>query len=204
MDLPINAAVMCPDGVAGRSRALIVDPRLLQVTHLVIVEKGYPYYARLVPLSMVRESTHRTIRLRCSRRELAACKVFIEPTYISDTLPYLVQTTGEYPLWPYIPAPVVPPVHREHVEIPPGDVAIQDNFRVLATDGPVGRVDEFLVLPQSGRITHLVLREGHLWGQKVVTIPAALIDRIETDGLRLQLDKHGVEELAPPPARWLS
>ncbi len=67
--------------------------------------------------------------------------------------------------------------------------------------GRVGRLDELLVKPTSARITHLVVREGHLWGQKDVTIPIEQIDRIEEDGVYLKLDKHGVVALPTTPAR---
>ena len=32
-------------------------------------------------------------------------------------------------------------------------------------------MDEFLADPASRQITHLVLREGHLWSQKDVVVP---------------------------------
>jgi sporulation protein YlmC with PRC-barrel domain len=72
---------------------------------------------------------------------------------------------------------------------------------VEATDGHVGQVDEFLVDPTNEHITHLVLREGHLWGQKDVTIPVSQIDRIEQDVVYLKLDKHGIEKLPSVPVR---
>jgi hypothetical protein len=53
---------------------------------------------------------------------------------------------------------------------------------VRATDGRVGRVDEFLVDPESGNITHLCLRKDHLWGDKLVCIPVSEIDLIEGKG----------------------
>jgi hypothetical protein len=37
----------------------------------------------------------------------------------------------------------------------------------------------FVVDPKTGHITHLVLREGHLWGQRDVAIPVNAIERIE-------------------------
>ena len=65
------------------------------------------------------------------------------------------------------------------------------------------KVDEFLVDLADGHITHLVLREGHLWGQKDVTIPVSEIQRIEKDTVYLRLDKHDVEKLPGIPVkRW--
>jgi len=60
---------------------------------------------------------------------------------------------------------------------------------------------EFLIDPANENITHLVLREGHLWSQKDVTIPVSAIDRIEEDAVYLKLDKHAVEVLPAVPIK---
>ena len=60
----------------------------------------------------------------------------------------------------------------------------------MATDGHVGEVDEFIVDPADRHITHLILRKGHFWGHKDVSIPVDQIDRIEADTIYLKLDKH--------------
>jgi sporulation protein YlmC with PRC-barrel domain len=87
----------------------------------------------------------------------------------------------------------------EHLHIPSGELAMRRGARVQATDGRVGQVDEFLVNPVNGYITHLVLREGHLWGQKDVTIPVSQIERIEENAVYLKLDKHSIEALPAVP-----
>lgn len=68
-------------------------------------------------------------------------------------------------------------------------------------NGRIGRVDEFLVEPTSGHITHLVLRQGHLWGQKDVTIPVAQIEKFDDDAVHLKLDKRSIEALPHIPVR---
>ena len=65
----------------------------------------------------------------------------------------------------------------------------------------VGQVDEFLVDPVSGHITHLILRKGHLWGQKDVTIPVSEIARVEEDTVYLKLTKEQIEALPTIPVR---
>ena len=70
----------------------------------------------------------------------------------------------------------------------------------------VGRVDEFLVDPENDdHITHIVLREGHLWGQKDVTIPISDIERIKENTVYLKIDKRKIEALPTIPVRrkWL-
>ncbi len=76
---------------------------------------------------------------------------------------------------------------------------IQPGSVVTASDGDVGRVDEFVVDPTNEHITHLVLREGHLWGKKDVTIPVANIDRFEDNVVYLNLTKEEVEKLPTIP-----
>jgi uncharacterized protein YifN (PemK superfamily) len=75
---------------------------------------------------------------------------------------------------------------------------------VEATDGYVGRVDEFLVNPESGHITHMVMREGHLWGRKDVIIPLSAMGKTREDTVLVNLNKHQIEALPTFPVhrRW--
>jgi hypothetical protein len=50
-------------------------------------------------------------------------------------------------------------------------------------------------------MTHLVLREGRLWGKKDITIPLDQIERIEEDMVRLKLDEAAVGRLPSVKAR---
>jgi hypothetical protein len=87
--------------------------------------------------------------------------------------------------------------------IPLDELAMSRGDRVEATDGHVGRIDEFLVNPETMGITHLVMRTGHLWGQKDVTISVSLIDRITDGTVYLRLSKQQIEELpALKLRRW--
>jgi len=67
-----------------------------------------------------------------------------------------------------------------HGAIPADELAVRCSAWVEATDRLVGRVDEFLVDRESDHITHLVLREGHLWGRKDVGTPISEIARMKT------------------------
>jgi sporulation protein YlmC with PRC-barrel domain len=198
MDIPINANVRCGDGLFGRSTCLIINPRTEQVTHLVVEETQFPHSQRLVPIDQVVEATPHVIQLRCTSRELEGMESFVETEFVETPIPDYMG--GSYMAWPYVlPEPMAMPI--EHEQIPPGELAIRRGARVEATDGHVGRVDEFLVDPANGHITHLVLREGHLWGQKDVTIPVSQIDRIEEDTVYLKLDRRSIGALPAIPIR---
>ena len=90
-------------------------------------------------------------------------------------------------------------IRRER--IPPGELFVRRGARVSADDGQVGRVDEFLVDPTTRQITHLVLREGHLWRQKDVLVPISEIERAGEDAVYLKLDRHAIGSLPAVPVR---
>jgi len=204
MDIPMQAEIKCTDGPAGHSTAVILHPISQRVTHIVVSEKNYPHTERLVPVDLVIDSTPQEIRLRCTLEELLAMEPFIETEFVTGTEPHAVYSLEEYRLWPYVlPDPEMGMV-VEHEKVPPGELAVRRGARVEATDGQIGRVDEFLLDPANMHVTHLVLREGHLWSQKEVAIPVSQIDRIKQDIVYLKLDKQGVEELpAIPVRRWV-
>jgi NAD(P)-dependent dehydrogenase (short-subunit alcohol dehydrogenase family) len=62
-------------------------------------------------------------------------------------------------------------------------------------------VDEFLINPSNDQITHLVMREGHLWGKKDVTIPVSQIDHYEDNTVYLKLTKEDIEKLPSIPVQ---
>ena len=69
---------------------------------------------------------------------------------------------------------------------------------VHAIDGEIGEVLGFIVNPDDQRVTHVVLKEGHLWGRKEVAIPISAVTAID-EGIRLNITKQQVEDL--PPSR---
>jgi sporulation protein YlmC with PRC-barrel domain len=198
MDIPIGAEVYCTDGPCGRSTYVIIDPASERVTHVVVKEHGGKEPEWLVPLDLVAETTPDEIQLRCAKERLATLDPFTETEYIETRVPYLGYMPSDYMMMPYVvPDTLFVPVHHKH--IPLHELSVSRGDPVEAKDGHIGRVDEFLVDPTNGQITHLVLREGHLWGQRDVTIPVSEIDHIEQDTVYLKLDKHAVGQLPSIP-----
>ena len=83
-----------------------------------------------------------------------------------------------------------------HDRVPVGEVEVRRGERVHATDGAIGRVKGLVIDPRDHHLTHVLLDEGHLWGQKRVAIPISAVTRID-DGVRLKLTKDEVRELPP-------
>jgi hypothetical protein len=178
---------------------VIINPVTQKVTHIVVREKRFRHSDHLVCVDQVVETTPHLVRLHCTKEELAKMEPFVETHYIQVKRPRYEDTP--YRLWPLAVPEVTMILPVEHEHIPPGELAVHRGARVEATDGHVGRLDEFLLEPETGYITHLVLREGHLWGQKDVTIPVSGIDHIEEETVYLKLNKHAVESLPAVPVR---
>ena len=209
MEIPLNAQVECTDGVCGRSVFVLFNPVAGEVAHLVVREVTNSHKERIVPVELVAETIADTIQLRCSKAELEKMDPFIVTRYIKDKVPasnYAYSGGGLYGTTYYLPyntpgITVSNPV--EYQQIPPGELAVYRGTRVEATDGYVGHVDEFVVNPENCHITHLVMREGHLWGQKDVIVPVSAMGETHGDTVYLKLDKHQIESLPTFPLRRL-
>lgn len=189
--MPLNVTVYCVDGLCGQSKEVILDRKTEEVTHLVVKQKHSPRTELLVPVELVTETTPHLIRLRCGNDELAEMQPLLKVEVVREEIPH------------YLPDPYLIPMEVPETKwvtvssesIPPGEVGVRQGARVEATDGLVGRLDEFLVDPVTEQVTHLVLREGHLWGQRDVTIPVSQIDCLEENRIHLRLDKAAVGAL---------
>ena len=208
MEIPLNAQVECTDGSCGHAVYVLINPISDQVTQLVVKEDSSPNTEYIVPIDVVAETIADTIQLRCSKAELEKMDPFIKTTFIEELVPerFYSYNGGMYGMGTYYYAPYVIPettmqVPVEERQIPPGELAVRRGTRVEATDGYVGRVDEFVVNPENGHITHLVMREGHLWGQKDVIIPLSAMGDARQDTVFLKLDKHQIESLPTFPLR---
>jgi sporulation protein YlmC with PRC-barrel domain len=207
--LVIGTDAVCSDGYRGEVRAAVIDPAARVVTHVVVEPKGRAGLARLVPFDLVDAATDQ-IRLRCTEAEFAS----LEPA--EETLAEFVPGYG-------VPVQLLPPGWRgageptleggtipripemETVDIvPPGEVEEHHGDHVHATDGDIGQVHALRIDPGSRQVTHVLVREGHLWARKDVAVPFDKVAGFD-DGIRLSLTRQQVQDLPPadtdPPAR---
>ncbi len=200
MDMALNANVFCSDGFCGKSTYLVVQRKSHEITHVVVKEDRSPHGEHLIPVEWVTNAGPNRIDLQATRDDVTHTDDFKTTHFVEVDVPTAVGYGYMY-AWPYdfIPEERMVPVHDEVV--PPGEVAIHKGSAVHAKDGHIGRVDELLVDPSTHKISHLVLRKGHLWGQRDVLIPVDLIDYIEEDDVHLKVDKHAVSSLPTEPVR---
>ena len=106
--------------------------------------------------------------------------------------------------WPYVTPERMIEVPIDEYNVPEGETALERGTRVKASDGYVGQVDELVINNKTKKITHLVMREGHLWGRKEVVIPVSAIDKVNEEIVSLKLSKDQIEKLPAFPVmrRW--
>ena len=196
MDISINAKVSCLDGPCGQSMLVILNPTTQEITHLVISNQSIPETEYLVSIDHIAESTPDNIRLNCSIEELTQMPIFARSEFVPSDLNGF--SGSSYMMWPYY-VPLAAYITPEQEHIPAGELAIRRGAGVEASDGHAGRVDEFLINPANDHISHLVMREGHLWGRKDVTIPVSQIDHFADNTVFLKLSKQEIEKLPSIP-----
>jgi hypothetical protein len=208
--LSIGAVAVGSDGYRGAVRAAVIDPVSAVVTHVVVEPEGRSGLARLVPLGLAEaeadsdyldvRATPGKLRLRCTEAEfmnLDPAEETLAEFAVGQTVPVQLLPAG----WKGTGEPVteggdIPRIpERETVDVaPPGEVEEHGDDHVHATDGDIGRLRGFRLDPASGRVTHVLLAEGHLWGRKEVAIPFGAIAGFD-QGIRLSLTKKQVQDL---------
>jgi len=197
-EIPLQAKVECTDGPGGRSTTLIVDPARLTVTHVVVREDKTAHTERIVPADRVVETTIDTIRLNCTVEELHRMRDFLQIEYQQVEVPSYVGADMSMPTY-YSHIETIPIVHEL---VPEGGRSVHPGASVEASDGKVGELSELLTDPETGQIAHLVLREGHLWGDKKVLLPVSMVEATTPEGvIRLRVDKKTISALLAIPAR---
>jgi len=191
-EFAIGARANCSDGFCGVMRRIIIDPDARTVTHLVIEPRHGSQPGRLVPVDLV-DSAADEIRLRCTIAELDELDP-AEDIEIVDGVGLGIDSVAGGP-GPGIPGPT--PVVVQDV-IPAGETEVCPGDPVQCLDGDIGHVQGLLVDPDDQHVTHVLLREGHLWGRKEVAIPIGAVTGAEF-GIKVNLTKKQVEDL--PPAR---
>ncbi len=160
------------------------------VTHLVVDRH---YQDRLVPLGLV-DAAGGGIRLRCTIAEFEN----LEPA--DKTV--LPQGSFEDPRWgrdvlglsrPGLPPPPPSPTRP----FPFGEVAVRGGEHVHAADGDIGQVRGLVIDPGSNQVTHVLLREGDVFGRKEVALPIGAVTGVGEDGIRLNITKQPVQGLPP-------
>ena len=156
-DVSLHTVVRCVDGIAGTSTAVILDPKTRAVTHVVVRERDGHKVERLVPIELVDRTSEDGIQLRCRSTALQTMDRFVERgSSISEQDRYgrRSRISGRFR------GRGAPPrtglaAHGESQ----GRARDPPRAEVDATDGPVGSVEAFLVMPKRSGYPVVVRRD---------------------------------------------
>ena len=191
----IGAEVSCSDGACGKLSRVVVDPVARAVTHLIVEPRRGHEPPRLVPVGLA-SSAAGEIRLDCTSAEFDVLDPAEETQFIAadEDVPNYRPTDTVF--WPHYGYRGARGGLATSDSIPPGEVEVKRGEPVHASDGHIGQVDGLVIDPDSHRVTHVVLQEGHLWGRKDVAIPVSAVTRV-SDHIEVGLSKQQVQDLPP-------
>jgi sporulation protein YlmC with PRC-barrel domain len=185
----------CSDGVCGQVTRTILNPASRTLTHVVIEPTHNAAIGRLVPVELV-QSAQGEIDLSCTQAQFGqlagADEVELAEGHNRSN------GRGEDAVLEYRDVSnrglgkQTPMLTKD--QVPDGEIEETRHDRVLATDGRIGHVKGFTVDQGDHRVTHVLLREGHLWGHKDVAIPVEAVASMD-DGIELNISKKQVEDL---------
>ena len=207
-EFDIGSEVACTDGVCGHLSRVVVDPVARAITHLAVEPSDRHSRGRLVPVDFVGSTEGGVIRLKCTKPQFEVFELAEDAQLLSGETEHAGYEQEHVVALPYyglrtdsagfagMPQHRISPRVSLHDRVPVGEVAVRRGEHVHASDGQIGRVRGLVIDPADHHVTHFLLDEGHLWGQKTVAIPIGAVTHIE-DGVRLGLTKDQVRDLPP-------
>lgn len=203
-ELRAGARIRCADGEpGGHVDAFVVDPVAVRVTHLVAAVDHLGTRV-LVDLATVRAANPDEVELTLDQATLLGSPSFDEPDFKTPDDGWhnrdLPLDPGSYFLEPFA-SPLTGWSLTTHERVPPGEVTFRRGAEVVSSDQHhVGRVDEFLIDPTDGHLTHVVVRDGRI-RQRDVVLPIANVTDLTADRVEVDLTDAEVDALPHIPVR---
>ena len=200
MNIALDAKVQCTDGAAGHVSRIILNPVADQITHIVVKTHNEEHEVDIAEIASADE--HEVI-LNCSSQFVREQPDFIEVQYLRTPVEHYEVETSVYNAAGYYTQPYVTmeTYTSKYENVPNDELTFTRGTLVYAEDERIGKIDEMVVDPTNYHITHIVLREGHLWGRKDIVIPVEHVKHIDAEGVHLNLMKTQVEALPTIPLK---
>jgi sporulation protein YlmC with PRC-barrel domain len=211
----LGADVRCADGDCGKIRSLVINPDEDAVTHLVVGPAHRQGLGKLVPLRLAGTTPGDTasgeVRLSCTMAGFGQLEPAEAMYFFPGSQDYEIYRREPMVSWPYyapreamLPgAPGYPQEVAQVVTVDtvpdqlPGEDEVSRGEHVHATDGDIGHLQGIAVDPGTGRVTSVLLREGHLLSRRTVLIPRSAVAKVGADGFHLHITRQQVRDLPP-------
>jgi sporulation protein YlmC with PRC-barrel domain len=174
---------------------VVVDPVREVVTHLIVEPEHRVGLGRMVPIEWVEPDGDGVVKLRCTTAEFGNLPQAEATQFLPGSEGYGGYDAEQTLLMPYFGGNTTLPVSVDTV--PAGEVAVRRGEQVYATDGPIGEVEGLIVDSRNSHVTHVVLKEGHVFRHKDLAIPIVMVEAVDDKGIRLSVSRREVENLPP-------
>jgi sporulation protein YlmC with PRC-barrel domain len=198
MEFNQAASIYASDGKkAGSLYRVVVDPKTMEVTHIVIQKGLLVKEDKVIPVQEVTAASQDEVILRCTidaLKEMPALEI--------EKYETLSESPGVVPNYQTLEGGFhADPVHEYELitetkrTIPDDLIALKVGAEVVSTDDqPVGKVASVLTEPFTGKITCLIVAQG-VFNQTWKAIPIRWVNKLDEDKVRLSAELHQVDEL---------
>jgi sporulation protein YlmC with PRC-barrel domain len=210
----IGSEVRCIDGRCGFLQRVVIEPAEGVVTHLVVEANHRGKAPYLIPVETViwaEQGSPDAIQLRCTLAELRSFETAPARHFLAGASGRWGYRQEQMYSWPNYrmgrnvasptaqPDSPTRPHHHAHRQSNLAEVEVRRGDHVWATDGPLGRVQGLIVDRSDRHVTHILLDEGDIWGQKRAAIPIDSIVALREldDGVQVDLTREQVNQLPP-------
>lgn len=203
MKLRLGEPVSATDAPFGELADIVVDPKALTVTHIVVEPRNQHYQARLVPIWLVTDGPNGlTIQLDTAHLRQLTRVAMNDFVQLGETLNVddgWDIGTEDVVYSPYQNASVDMGFYDGHVgisydRIPRGECEIRRESEVATSDGKtVGHVDGFVA--EDEQLTAIVVRAGLPGLRHNVLVPFGSVDKVRTDMIKLTLSRDDFKQL---------
>ena len=196
-DFKIGSSVECKDGSCGKLARVVVDPETLAVTHLIVEAGLLLKKARVFPINIVERADEAGVQLSISSEALSDYPEYQEVD-VEQTVPGSagggVVSTGYGPV--VTGAPTIVVHEKRRLGIAEELETVKRGTPVSNAHGQVGKLEHVVADPDSGAITHLVIRQGLLFSHDT-TIPLALVEQVTEEGIFIAATDEELKTLPP-------
>ncbi|MBN2616861.1 MAG: hypothetical protein JXR64_00970 [Spirochaetales bacterium] len=203
MKIPLKAKVICKDGEYGSVKELLIDPVKEKVTHLVI-ENKHNGTLIVIPKEIMDYTTDSVVTIDKTAKEIDSYPKFLIHEFIkvpaSDTeFAYWgadPTMTHSYTMFPYVIHNGNPVIEVTKEDVPKGEMKLKRGMSVKDLDGKkLGNIDELIIDPVTGFITHLVMRQGHLYGSRDIAVPNMDIYSFDKECVVLSIKQDEIQNM---------
>lgn len=211
MRLHLETPIQLADETECELLDVVIDPAHKVVTHLVVSLAHRQRLSRLVPIDDAQVDSSGVLGITASRDDFERYPYVESSTFVGIDEPIAVEDGWEIGIervltlpsfsseLPGMGMPFDSFVEVAYDVIPEHTVELRRESVVYLDGGDrCGHVEGF-VIASGGNVTHVVLRRGHLWGKRDISIPIGSIKRIGLDEVHLRLTQDEVDRLPHVP-----